>query len=263
MNSAFDIAAIEYDTVFTHSKIGKLQRDLVYKYLKDALPKDSSLQILEINCGTGADALWLAEQGHHVIATDISEEMIRKGKQKVENTSHPITFQKLDINDLDKTEFPHKFDLIFSDFGGLNCLSPEELKNFFKTAKSKLQPDGQIIGVIMPKYCLLETLYFSLKGSFKKAFRRNTNTSVDANVDGVIVPTWYYNPKQIQQFSKHAFNVAGKKPIGLMIPPSYLEPFFIKKNILLKLLQGLDSLFNKLSFLAPFSDHYIITLSRK
>jgi len=264
MSEAFDIAATTYDEVFTNSHIGILQRRLVYKYLEQTLPKNTALTILEINCGTGQDAIWLSNQGHNIIATDISPEMISVAKNKQpENTINTLEFRQLDINNLGQTSFEHSFDLIFSDFGGLNCLSPEQLVNFLKSAKKKLKPQGRIIGVIMPKHCLLENVYFIFKGNFKKAFRRHTINAVPANVDGTIVDTWYYNPKTIKKLSKPDYVLEQIQPIGFFIPPSYLEPFFKKRQGVLKIMEKLDRIFNRFSFLSKYSDHYVISIRIK
>ena len=105
MTESFDISAPLYDDVFTNSHIGKLQRKLVYSFLKKNLPKNQNLEILEINCGTGHDAIWLANQGHQIIATDISSEMISVAKAKITPNHNQPTFQQLDINVLGETHF--------------------------------------------------------------------------------------------------------------------------------------------------------------
>ncbi len=127
MEASFDKAAINYDETFTNSDIGKLQRDLVYEQLSKQLK--SIHNILEINCGTGEDAIWLSKQNFKVTATDISTKMIEEAKNKA--TLGNLNFEIADIN-LIATSFPNdNFDLIFSNFGGLNCLSKTELQDFF------------------------------------------------------------------------------------------------------------------------------------
>src|SRR6185436_3926462 len=81
--SAFDGAACAYDEEFTNTPIGRLQRSRVQHFLKRSLHKNS-LSILEINCGTGEDAIWLTKNGHEVVATDASEKMIDVVKRKIE-----------------------------------------------------------------------------------------------------------------------------------------------------------------------------------
>ena len=86
MQTNFDQAASTYDATFTHTKIGRAQRDIVYEHVTRLLsypPKD----ILEINCGTGEDAIWFEKRGFNVLATDISSEMIARAKSKMNPTS--------------------------------------------------------------------------------------------------------------------------------------------------------------------------------
>lgn len=260
MKADFDIAADQYDTIFTYSNIGKAQRNRVFKYVNQILNKGKKLSILELNCGTGADAIHFGNLGHHVIATDISEGMIAVAKAK----DHPknVTFKVQDINTISSTTFDTKFDLIFSNFGGLNCLSKEQLNSFLNASEGLLKPNGKLILVVMPKHCLWERLYFTLKGDATKAKRRNTNISVAANVDGVSVETWYFNPDEIIELSKSKYKQELIKPVGMAIPPSYLERSFIAKKPILPILKGLDSILTAAS-LAKYADHFLIVLEKK
>lgn len=259
MNSDFDIASIKYDTVFTFSNIGKAQRHRVFKYINPILKQGQKLSILELNCGTGADAIQFGNLGHKVIATDLSKGMIETAASK----PHPInvTFQRQDINTLTAATFHETFDLIFSNFGGLNCLSQNQLQTFLQEASALLKPKGKLILVIMSKNCLWEYLYFSLKRNFKKAKRRNTTKSVMVNVDGVRVNTWYYNPKDIVSLTTESYRLEKIKPIGLAIPPSYFENSILAKHPLLGFFKGIDTVFTN-KFWARYADHFLIEFTK-
>lgn len=259
MEADFDIASQEYDSIFTHSNIGKAQRNRVYKYINPIIKQDKKLSILELNCGTGEDAIYFSELGHDVIASDLSEGMIAvaKAKKNAEN----VAFSVQDINTITEDTFNKKFDLIFSNFGGLNCLSSEQLSTFFKTASEVLLPNGKLVIVIMPKQCLWEQLYFSLKGDFKKAKRRNTTKSIPANVHGIDVETWYYNPEDIVSLSKKEFTLTNVQPIGLTIPPSYLENSILAKKPLLPIFKVIDSIFTG-RFWGKYADHLLLELTK-
>lgn len=256
MKADFDQAAATYDNYFTFSEIGKKQRALVYEKLQKQL-KDTN-KILEINCGTGEDAIWLAKQNFNVTATDISKNMIdvAQSKSKVKN----LTFKILDINTL--SEVTENFDMLFSNFGGLNCLTKKELTLFFNSAAKKLTENGKMSLVIMPKNTIWEQLYFLLKLDFKAAFRRKKEV-VFANVNGEKVATYYYNPKDIVTLSETNFEFLEVKPIGFFIPPSYLEPFFKNKKTVLNGLTFLENTIKNRSFLSKYADHYIITLQKR
>ncbi len=260
MKADFDIASSKYDSIFTFSKIGKAQRNRVFTYTYPLLNQAEKLSILELNCGTGVDAVLIGNLGHNVIATDISEKMINISKAK----KHPknVAFQVQDINTLSSNSFEKKFDLIFSNFGGLNCLSNKELKTFFNEASNLLNPKGKLILVIMPKHCIWERVYFFLKRNLKKAKRRNTSKSIIANVNGVRVETWYYTPKDIVSLSNELFTLNKIKPIGLTIPPSYLEKSILTKQPLISIFKGIDSIVTG-SFFAKYADHFLIELTKK
>ncbi len=260
MLNGFDIASNQYDNTFTFSNIGKAQRSRVFKYINPIISTGEKLSILEINCGTGEDAIHFAKLGHQVIATDISEGMINIAKSK----KHPknVIFKTQDINTITEQLFDRKFDFIFSNFGGVNCLSKPQLDAFLKKAISLQKPNGKLVIVLMPKQCLWEQFYFSLKGDLKKAKRRNTNKSILANVDGVSVPTWYYNPKDIVFLTKSLYQLNSIKPIGISIPPSYLENSFLAKKPTLNILKGIDSILTG-SYWAKYADHFLIELTKK
>ncbi len=185
---AFNFLASDYDRNFGHSLSGRLQRKRVHRLTLKHLP-EGPLNILEINCGTGIDALWLARQGHKVEATDASAEMIRVANEKIGlgipgrmmHTGKPmqaadladsVEFKVCSFHKLAE-EFPNrKFDVIFSNFGGLNCISSERLKNLNTELHAILKPGGRLIIVLMSKWSLVEFLYFLLRFNFNKAFRR-------------------------------------------------------------------------------------------
>lgn len=260
MKAKFDNAAANYDSSFTNSIIGKTQRGFVYQHVSEFLKNNNVKNILEINCGTGEDALWLAKQNFQVVATDISEEMIliAKSKEKLDN----LTFEQLNINEISTLFGDEKFDLIFSNFGGLNCLSKEELKLFFENVPNLVSEKGHLALVIMPKNTLWESFYFLAKAKFSLAFRRKKQ-SVIANVDGEKVNTFYYNPKDIVNLSENDFEIISIKPIGFFIPPSYLESFFKNKLKLLSILKNLDKAIKNCSFLSKYADHYLIVFQKK
>lgn len=257
MTNYFDIHAQNYDAIFTHSNIGKAQRNRVYFFLSEII-KEQNLNILEVNCGTGEDAHYLSQKGHRVLATDISSEMILQAKKK-----HPaIQFKTLDVTKFPSEILEKKFDVIFSNFGGLNCLSKNQLKEFLDISETLLTPNGKIVLVIMPKKTIWERLYFLLKFQPKKAFRRNTNASIPANVEEIQVPTWYYNPKDVVTLAKEKLSTTAIRPIGIAIPPSYLEPFFRKRKWFLSILTTIESWFSN-AFWAKYADHYLITFHKK
>ncbi|WP_162127070.1 class I SAM-dependent methyltransferase [Flavobacterium phycosphaerae] len=258
MEASFDKAAATYDQTFTHTEVGKMQRTMVYTELSKHLASVQNL--LEINCGTGEDAIWLARQNFNVVATDISSKMIEVAKNKG-NFSN-LNFKVADINAVATIFDGEHFDLLFSNFGGLNCLSKPELENFFKNTGAILAEKGKLALVIMPKDTLWERLYFLAKANFSIISRRKKENTI-AHVDGENVPTYYYNPKDIVNLSEANFETVAVKPIGFLVPPSYLDGFFKNKKGLLRFLKAVEQRIKDWSFLSRFADHYIIVLQKR
>lgn len=264
-HSQFDVSAPNYDAEFTTSAIGKMQRERVYFALQVNKLVKSKSKILEINCGTGEDAIWLANHGHSVLATDASEEMIRIAKQKASGfNKSDLQFQQAEFSDLNAKYGTQKFDLIFSNFGGLNCVNVTELTQLFSDFSKLLLPNGKLALVVMGRKCLWERNYFLLKGSSKNAFRRNSKQTVAAHLGaGTYVSTYYYSPKELLQLTDANFKQEELVPIGFFVPPSYLENFFAKNKGYLKVLYFLEKGIFKWKFLANYSDHYLLILTKK
>jgi SAM-dependent methyltransferase len=255
--ASFDNYAQQYDAHFTFSPVGLLQRQGVYKHLLPLLSKDTS--VLEINCGTGYDAIEIAKYVKNILATDASAMMIEQCIARKAETKN-VVFKVDLIQDL-QDEIKNS-NFIFSNFGGLNCLSPQDLKEFAKKCNTLLKKDADLFFVIMGRKCIWERLYFMIKGDQKKATRRKSLEGVNTIIDGSEFKTWYYSPKEMQFFFTEGFKAQHISGVGLFVPPSYLNPFFSKKKLLLKLFSALDKVFCNFKWTTNYADHYIIHLKK-
>lgn len=259
LHEAFNNYARQYDQHFTNSLIGKAQRLQVYDYLK-TLQFFSNKTILEINCGTGEDAKTFNEHKAIINATDISEQMLEIARQKNKNT--PIQFIQCSIQDIEKKFTENKFAVMFSNFGGLNCLNEKELIQFSKAVNNLTLPKSDLVFVIMGTNCFVEKLYFLFKVNGAKAFRRKQKLGAETTINNEHFTTYYYSPQKIKTIFKTNFEVVHTKPIGLFVPPSYLEPFIKKHPTVFKILTIADSFFSHIKFLSNNADHYLIHLKR-
>lgn len=259
---AFDKAALNYDLQFTYSVIGMKLRHRVWQYLDGVMRDAEQLNILELNCGTGEDAIHFAKQGHRIRALDVSGEMIAEAEKKMNALGIPlnIQFDQLDMKNLDQLEASGSIDLVFSNFGGLNCLHHADMKAISGSIAQTLRGGGRFIAVVMGKFCLWETGYFLAKAKWANLFRRNTNEKVVVFVDGSPVDTWYYSPDDFTRANKQHFRKIHIKPLGLFLPPPYLENFFGRHPQALRMLERLEDIFCGIPIAAYFSDHYIIDL---
>lgn len=259
----FDQLAPGYDAEFTHSAIGKLQRSRVWSYLMPLLDKAGNpLDILEINCGTGQDAIQLAGMGHRVWATDASGAMIAEANKKIIALKEiPLQFSVCSFGELASRFSGKHFDLIFSNFGGLNCIDPAAMKKLYNDLQQLIKPGGSMMFVLMGKCCIREIMHFGIRGKLKKAFRR-MGKPVDFKAGDQTMKVYYYSPGKIARFFQPGFRAIRKFPVGLFIPPSYLEKRYIGETGKLIRLNQLEKRFGY-SFLSAFSDHFGIVLKKE
>jgi ubiquinone/menaquinone biosynthesis C-methylase UbiE len=254
-----------FDSLFAKSVIGQLQRKQVWKYLQRITPELKGMEILELNCGSNEDTMLFSEKGVNLVATDISEETLKLTTVRANQFSmqNRISAQYLDPESFDETIFDKKFDLIFANFGGLNCLHPEAVKRLFHNLPSILAPGGRFVAVVTPKFCLWESLYFLIRFKFRQAFRRNTSHETTIQFGGATFKTWYYNPAQITKWSTDHFRMVRKMPVGFSTPPVALESRFHSKQPLLFKLTRWGKRFDTSALFAGLADNYLIDLQLK
>jgi hypothetical protein len=106
-----------------------------------------------------------------------------------------------------------------------------------------------------------ETLYFLAKLQVKKAFRRWGSGPVVANLqDGSRVQTWYYNPGELSRAWADALAPVAQCPIGLFLPPSYLDPLVARRPRLLTRLSRWEQRAKRWAWSASFADHCLLDL---
>lgn len=257
--AAFGHISQQYDIEFTTSPIGKAQRGQIWNEIYKVLKTKEKQAVLEVNCGTGEDAIRIASLGHTVLATDISKDMVNTARSKI-NENGTLQFKVMDMERIPGDL--GSFDMILSNFGGLNCLSPQSLSGFANNLPGLLGQQGVFCGVVMGRKCLWERLYYFLKGNRIKAMRRKKEQAT-AMIADQEVTVFYYSPKEILRLMAEAFELTKLKPIGLFVPPSYLNPFFRRKKAFLWLLNAMDRMIANFSFLSDYSDHYYFEIRLK
>src|SRR6266550_8497056 len=116
---------------------GGLQNDHYHNFLLRQLPTNCR-KVLEIGCGTGAFARQLAQHSQHVLALDLSPEMIRLARERSAKFPN-IEFQVADV--LDRSLPVEDFDCIAS----IATLHHLPLSEIFSKMKAALKPGGVLL----------------------------------------------------------------------------------------------------------------------
>ncbi len=256
---AFSEQSSEFDEIYSKNIITNYGRQRIRTLLDKFL--DPNSEILELNGGTGEDAIYLAKQGHTVHSTDISDDMIGIMNTKIqkENLSKQITTRQLDYHQLEQLD-GHKYDLIYSNFGGLNCT--KNLDQVLETMPSLLKTNGKICLVVMPSTSLWELL-IALKGNFKLAFRRLKKNGTPSHITGKHFLSWYYSPSFIKNQLKESCKTLAIEALCVCVPPVYYERHISSRPGLFRFFKGCENLLKAKRPFRSLGDYFIIILEKK
>lgn len=119
--------------------IDKAQPDLVQLVTNDGL-KGST--VLDVGCGTGDNAVYLAQQGYEVVGIDFSASAIKVATGKAKNASLVIDFRKLDALNLSRVA--RSFDTVI-DYGLFHQFTGQQLKQYVNSLAVVVKLEGQLI----------------------------------------------------------------------------------------------------------------------
>lgn len=101
---------------------------------------------LDVGCGEGADALWLAQRGWRVVATDISGVAIQRADQHA-RSSDPLAAARIEWRKVDllvSAPEPDTYDLVSVQF---LHLPPEQRTRVFTGLAASVRPGGTLLVV--------------------------------------------------------------------------------------------------------------------
>jgi ubiquinone/menaquinone biosynthesis C-methylase UbiE len=259
--TAFTQQSSRFDRLYSEDTIIQYKRKRVRDHLSKYIFPDQN--ILEINCGTGEDAIWLAQQSCKVHATDIAAGMLEILDQKLKSDGleNLISHEICSFTTLENLQQKGPFDLIFSNFAGLNCTG--ELNKVLASFKALLKAKGIVTLVILPKFCLWEFLLI-FRGKVRTATRRFfSRNGASAKVEKTNFKCWYYNPSYVMKYVKNDFDLLSIEGLCTIVPPSYIEHFAEKSPKLFSMLcKKENALKNKWPW-KYIGDYYIISLQKK
>jgi len=220
---AFSQQALIFDAYDAGNTIIAYKRRRVRDHVQRYLPSGS--RILELNAGTGEDAIYFGRLGYLVHATDIAAGMQEALGEKVVRAglTDRISREICSFTALASLQQQGPYDCIFSNFAGLNCT--DELGKVLRSFAPLLKPGGQVTMAILPKFCLWESLLL-FKGKFRTATRRwFSGAGAKSHVEGHYFKCWYYSPAYVMKEMGDQFDLLGLEGLCTIVPPSYIEHF--------------------------------------
>ena len=128
--------------IFSHPRwdTGRTPPEVVEAFEQGGIPAGPAL---DLGCGTGTNAIFMARHGHDVIGLDFTPEAIGRARRKVAQAglSDHIRLQVADVTRLAELDIPQ---LAFAlDVGCFHGLSPEGRQRYADALAARLEPGGR------------------------------------------------------------------------------------------------------------------------
>jgi SAM-dependent methyltransferase len=242
VGTAFDLASEEYDFTISHNFINTWIRRRSVRILEEYLqPRDV---LIEVGCGTGAEAIEISRKVSGILAVDVSQKMVDLVAAKV-RAKHltgkviPLRLPAFEIYKASESLGGQKVRVAYSFNGALNC--EPRLKEFVHGLDSLMQRSGYFICSVRNTICLSEMLSHALVFQFGRATPRKKQPAM-VSVGGKDIPSTYYSVWRFAEFFKPYFRPVRIVGLPALLPPAYLNKYYLKLRGGLSVLEKLEIL---------------------
>ena len=252
----WDVTAETYDQIFPETLIGKAQRAAVWRELDRAF--QSGHKILELNCGTGIDAVHLAERGVQVVACDLSPRMVELAVRRSvgAGVAELVKFRVMPTEDVAQlVQEDVRFDGALSNFSGLNCV--EDLAKLARALGKLLRPGARALFCVAAPICPAEMAWYLGRGDVRRALRRFRPRRENPGVK-----VHYASAREIAHTFSPEFRLQRWQGIGVAVPPSCMESLARKTPRLIDGLARVDRWLSHAPVVKRFADCLLLQFER-
>ena len=217
----WDRTAENYDRIFSETVVGRIQRDAVWHEIDKIF--QPGMRILELNCGTGIDAVHLAARGVRVVACDLSSGMIHAARQRssAAGLDALVDFRVLATEDLNLLVGDVPFDGAFSNFSGLNCV--QDISQVARDLACLLKPSASTLLCMVGRFSPWEMAWHLAHGRPAIALHSFRRTPTTHSSEQGAASIHYPSVRDMRRMFAPEFRLRGRKGIGVAVPPSCLE----------------------------------------
>ncbi len=255
--AAFDDEAAVYDEGFGRNPVGTLFRGVFQRRLTELLSPGA--RVLDVGCGTGEDALFLAARGLRVHAIDASRGMLERARSKAElrGLRPPlVTFETRPAEEVGALPGA-SFDAAYSDFGALNCV---DLRRFGTGLASVLTPGAPVLFSVMGRWPLPAWAAWSFT---PLGLRQAPPRRVTPRVAGRDVPTSFPSLSAFRRLLGGEFTWRPSRALGVLVPDPHFAPWLVRHPLVFTVLARLEDSLRGLPVLRGLGDHLLFEGRRR
>jgi ubiquinone/menaquinone biosynthesis C-methylase UbiE len=245
---AFDRVAADYDADFGTNPVGLMFRHVVQQRLLALVPERA--RVLDVGCGTGEDALLLAERGRQVYAIDVSAGMVRACRDKARQRGmgeDRLRVERRAAEDLAGLDGP--FDAAYSNFGALNCA---ELTAVGHGLAGVLKSGAPVLLSVMGPRPLPAALERALTA------RGEARGRSLPRVGGVPIPVHHPTQRGLREALGGAFTWRRAFALGVLVPAPNHGAWAARHPIAFAALSALEAVVRGWPLLRGLGDHLVL-----
>jgi ubiquinone/menaquinone biosynthesis C-methylase UbiE len=249
---AFNLLAPSYDRTFGLSPVGLYFRYQVQERLRLRFPRGA--RVLELGCGSGDDALFLAAQGVRVHAVDVAPGMIEAARAKAAARGVGEDVVRFEVRAAEEVGGlgPSTFDGAFSNFGALNCA---ELSAVGEGLAAVLRPGAPVVlSVVGPR---------PLPGVVAEALTGRSARSATVKVAGRTIGVLTLSAADLRRALGSAFAWDGAFALGVLVPSPAHDAWVARNPMAFGALAALEGLVRRWPLVRGWGDHIVIEGSRR
>jgi SAM-dependent methyltransferase len=258
---AFDAVAAAYGRTNAENPILCAMRDRTLGLVTSHVRPGAWL--LDLGCGPGLDAVWFGERGYRVTAIDWSPAMVQRARERVlqQGLASAVDVRPIGIHELPRLD-DAQFDAAYSNFGPLNCVP--DLGAVAVNLSARLRPGAVFVASVIGRVCPWEITRYGLTGDWPRVGARFSRDFVPVPLEGRTVWTRYYTPSAFERvFCVAGFRTLYLGGLGLFLPPPYLQGFYSRHPVLMRVLNRLERMAAHWPVLRQCGDHFLIAMTNE
>jgi SAM-dependent methyltransferase len=256
--AAFDSVAADYDGPRGNNIWIQRMRSAIWRVFERRFARHARL--IDLGCGTGLDAVHLAQGGRTVLATDWSPLMVERTAQRAVDARMMERVEARCVGAHELQRLDGTYDGIYSNFGPLNCVP--DLREMSQQCRRLLRPGGLAIFSVIGRICPWEYFYYRWRRP-ERAKIRGVVGPVAVGMNHHTIWTHYYRPMEFYASFKDEFELTEYRGLSLFLPPPYLAHWHDRYPRLLEWLGRLDDLTGGWPGLRNAGDHFLIVMRRR